>query len=69
LNGFQENEITKGIEIDSNKCKGCDSCKVFCSMDAIGGKYGAVHRIDNEKCVFCGQCLSLFLHYSFMTLV
>jgi ferredoxin hydrogenase large subunit len=43
LNGFQENEITKGIEIDSNKCK------VFCSMDAIGGKYGAVHRIDNEK--------------------
>jgi ferredoxin hydrogenase large subunit len=49
LNGFQENEITKGIEIDSNKCKGCDSCKVFCSMDAIGGKYGAVHRIDIEK--------------------
>lgn len=57
LRGFQEHEITKVIEIDSNKCKGCDSCKVFCSTNAIEGKYGAVHRINNEKCVFCGQCL------------
>lgn len=57
LRGFQENEVTKVIEINSNKCKGCDSCKVFCPMNAIEGKYGAVHRINNEKCIFCGQCL------------
>ena len=57
LKGFQEHEISKVIEIDRNKCKGCDSCKAFCPTNAIDGKYGAVHHIDSSKCVFCGQCL------------
>lgn len=57
MKGFQEQELSRIIEIDRKKCKGCDSCKVFCPTNAIEGKYGAVHRIDSEKCVFCGQCL------------
>lgn len=57
MNGFQETELTSIIQIDRNKCKGCDSCKAFCPTGAIDGKYGAIHSIDHERCIFCGQCL------------
>ena len=57
LKGFQQQELSKVIEINSQKCKGCDSCKAFCPTNAIDGKYGTIHRINSEKCVFCGQCL------------
>lgn len=57
MKGFQTQELSQVIEIDRKKCKGCDSCKVFCPTNAIAGKYGTVHSIDKEKCVFCGQCL------------
>jgi ferredoxin hydrogenase large subunit len=57
LKGFQERELSGIIEIDSKNCKGCDSCKAFCPTNAITGKYGAVHGVDDEKCIFCGQCL------------
>jgi len=57
LKGFQSQELTRIIDIDRKLCKGCDSCKAFCPSEAIEGKYGAVHRVDNEKCIFCGQCL------------
>lgn len=57
MNGFQSQELTQVIKIDRKKCKGCDSCKVFCPTNAIDGKYGAVHSIDSDRCVFCGQCL------------
>lgn len=50
-------ELSKVIEIDRKKCKGCDSCKAFCPTDAIEGKYGTAHRINDDKCIFCGQCL------------
>lgn len=57
MNGFQKQEVSQIIEINPKKCKGCDSCKVFCPTNAIDGKYGTVHHIDSQKCVFCGQCL------------
>lgn len=57
MKGFQAQELTRVIEIDSKTCKGCDSCKAFCPTEAIDGKYGAVHRVNSEKCIFCGQCL------------
>ena len=57
MNGFQKEEVSKIIEINPKKCKGCDSCKVFCPTNAIDGKYGTVHHINAQKCVFCGQCL------------
>lgn len=57
MKGFQSQELTRVIEIDSKKCKGCDSCKSFCPTNAIDGKYGATHKIDSDKCIFCGQCL------------
>lgn len=57
LKGFQAQELTGVIAIDRKACKGCDSCKAFCPSKAITGKYGAVHEVDNEKCIYCGQCL------------
>jgi len=57
LKGYQIQELSKVIQIDRKKCKGCDSCKEFCPTNAIDGKYGTVHSINNDKCVFCGQCL------------
>lgn len=57
MKGFQSQELTRIIEIDRKTCKGCDSCKSFCPTDAIEGKYGAIHKINSEKCISCGQCL------------
>lgn len=57
MKGFQSQELTNIIEIDRKTCKGCDSCKAFCPTNAIEGKYGAAHRVNNEKCISCGQCL------------
>lgn len=57
MKGFQADELSGIIGIDSKTCKGCDSCKAFCPTEAITGKYGAVHSVDSEKCIFCGQCL------------
>lgn len=57
LKSFQSGELTKIVEINGKKCKGCDSCKSFCPSQAIEGKYGTTHRISSEKCIFCGQCL------------
>jgi ferredoxin hydrogenase large subunit len=54
---LQKQELSQVIEIIPKACKGCDTCTGFCPTGAISGKYGSVHTIDNEKCVFCGQCL------------
>ncbi len=57
IKSYQEHELNGIIQIDPNKCKGCDSCKSFCPVDAIDGAYGAKHHIDSTKCLQCGQCL------------
>lgn len=57
MNAFQKQELSQIIEINSKKCKGCDSCKASCPTNAIDGNYGTVHHINSEKCIFCGQCL------------
>lgn len=57
MQGLRPQEPAGIIAIDRKKCKGCDACKAFCPTDAVTGKYGAVHRVAGEKCLFCGQCL------------
>ena len=50
-------ELTK-IEIDPEKCKGCDLCKKACPVQAINGTPGQVHEIDQSKCIKCRTCMT-----------
>ena len=46
------------IEIDPEKCKGCDLCKKACPANAITGEVTKVHEIDQNKCIKCRSCVS-----------
>ncbi len=50
--------LTK-IEIDSEKCRGCDLCRKACPVSAITGEIGKVHCIDQNKCIKCRTCMQL----------
>ncbi|MBR3697821.1 MAG: NADH-quinone oxidoreductase subunit NuoF [Clostridia bacterium] len=45
------------IEIDPEKCKGCDLCKKSCPVQAISGEIREIHTIDQNKCIKCRTCL------------
>ena len=45
------------IEIDPEKCKGCDLCKKACPVQAISGEVREIHTIDQSKCIKCRSCL------------
>ena len=45
------------IEIDPEKCKGCDICKKVCPVSAISGEVGKLHVIDQNKCIKCRSCM------------
>ena len=45
------------IEIDPEKCKGCDLCKKACPVQAISGNVREIHSIDQSKCIKCRTCL------------
>ena len=40
-----------------SRCTGCGECLDACEEDAIEGKAGFVHVIDQRACVHCGKCL------------
>ena len=40
-----------------SRCTGCGECLDACEEDAIEGKVGFVHVIDQRACVHCGKCL------------
>ena len=45
------------IEIDPDKCRGCDICKKVCPVGAISGEPGKLHLIDQKKCIKCRSCM------------
>ncbi len=45
--------------IDENKCKGCTLCAKKCPVGAIDGVVKSAHKIDIDKCIKCGQCITL----------
>jgi NADH-quinone oxidoreductase subunit F len=48
------------IRYDINdKCTGCLACIEPCAVNAITGKKGEIHVIDQEKCDQCGACLAV----------
>ncbi|MCI6017700.1 MAG: 4Fe-4S binding protein [Clostridiales bacterium] len=46
------------IYIDPNTCTGCEECADVCPVDAIEGKSGYIHMIDEFECTKCGKCIS-----------
>ena len=38
-------------------CTGCEACIDVCPEDAIEGKKGYIHMIDNDLCEKCGKCV------------
>lgn len=47
------------IYIDPNECRGCGECADVCPKDAIEGKDGYIHMIDEFECDKCGKCLEV----------
>mgnify|MGYP001148779140 CR=1 FL=1 len=45
-----------GFSIDAGKCTGCTACFEVCPVNAISGKPGEAHEIDDRTCIRCGMC-------------
>lgn len=47
------------VQVDAEKCIGCDTCQEYCPSGAIYGETGAAHEVAYpEACINCGQCLT-----------
>ncbi len=47
------------VQVDEEKCIGCDTCQEYCPTGAIFGDVGDVHKVLHpEACINCGQCLT-----------
>jgi Na+-translocating ferredoxin:NAD+ oxidoreductase RNF subunit RnfB len=42
--------------IHAERCAGIDVCAKVCPVNAISGGAGAVHTVDQAKCIGCGMC-------------
>lgn len=47
------------IVILPNECTGCEECLDCCPENAIDGKKGYIHMIDEAVCDKCGKCLEV----------
>lgn len=47
------------LAILPDKCTGCEECADVCPEDAIEGKAGYIHMIDNDMCEKCGKCMEV----------
>lgn len=50
-------EAFKTYHVLVSKCTGCGQCLGACEDDAIMGKAGFVHVVDQRVCSQCGRCL------------
>ena len=44
------------FDIDPEQCTGCTVCRRKCPAEAITGEKKAVHAIDQDLCIKCGEC-------------
>ncbi len=47
----------KTIYIDEELCRGCSKCSRICPVGAISGKIKEPYKIDQNKCIKCGNCI------------
>ena len=47
------------VQVDKDRCIGCDTCQEYCPTGAIFGEVGREHTVLHpEACINCGQCLT-----------
>ena len=47
------------VQVDPNKCVGCETCQNYCPTGAIFGENGEPHKVATpEPCINCAQCLT-----------
>lgn len=47
------------VHVLADKCVGCGKCMEVCPEDAILGKDGYIHMVDQDMCQQCGKCLEV----------
>lgn len=47
------------VFIDKDRCIGCNACSKVCPANAIKGKLGEKHEINQELCTKCKTCVSV----------
>lgn len=47
------------VHVLADKCVGCGKCMEVCPEDAILGKDGYIHMVDQDMCEQCGKCLAV----------
>ncbi|BCZ44982.1 hypothetical protein psyc5s11_10490 [Clostridium gelidum] len=50
---------SQNIAIKGDICDGCGECVDVCDFDAIEGKSGYIHMIDEFDCTKCGKCIDI----------
>lgn len=50
---------SQNIAIKGDICDGCGECMDVCEFDAIEGKDGYIHMIDEFDCTKCGKCIDI----------
>ena len=48
----------KQFIIDESLCKGCSKCARICPVQAISGKIKEPYKIETNKCIKCGACVT-----------
>ncbi len=60
-------KIFGAVEIDTNRCKGCNLCVVACPADVLSLQpkevndrgYHFAYAVSEEKCVGCASCAAV----------
>ena len=60
-------KIFGAVEIDTNRCKGCNLCVMACPADVLSlqpkevndRSYHFAYTVSEEKCVVCGSCAAV----------
>ena len=47
------------VHVLADRCIGCGKCMEVCPEDAIIGKDGYIHMVDQDMCEQCGKCLEV----------
>ena len=47
------------VHVLADRCVGCGKCMEVCPEDAIIGKEGYIHMVDQDMCEHCGKCLAV----------